>query len=157
MAPLRGWAPRGERLKGFAPDGRWRTLTFLAALRIDALTQPCVIDGPINGEIFRCYIEQFLAPTLRPGDIVVLGNLGSHKSKAVRQAITDAKAHLAFLPPYSPDLNPIEQVFAKIKHWMRVAQARTVDAINEQIAKLVAAIPPTECMNYIRNAGYASM
>jgi transposase len=157
MAPLRGWAPKGERLYGFAPDGRWRTLTFLAALRIDVLTEPCVIDGPINGEIFRCYVEQFLVPSLRPGDIVVLDNLGSHKSRAVRHAIRDARAHLAFLPPYSPDLNPIEQVFAKIKHWMRMAQARTVDAINNHIAKLVAGIPASECANYLNNAGYASI
>lgn len=157
MAPMRGWAPIGERLIGFAPDGRWRTLTFLAALRIDALTQPCVIDGPINGEMFRAYVEQFLVPTLRHGDIVVLDNLGSHKSSAVREAIRDANAHLAFLPPYSPDLNPIEQVFAKIKHWMRMAQKRTIDAINAHIADLVTNISPHECTNYIDNAGYASV
>lgn len=157
MAPLRGWGPRGERVIGFAPDGRWRTLTFLAALRVDVLTEPCVIDGPINGDIFRCYVEQFLVPSLRPGDVVVLDNLGSHKSHAVRQAIRRAHAHLAFLPPYSPDLNPIEQVFAKIKHWMRVAQARTVDAINKHIAQLVTDIPPMECANYFANAGYASI
>lgn len=157
MAPLRGWGPRGERVIGFAPDGRWRTLTFLAALRVDVLTEPCVIDGPINGDIFRCYVEQFLVPSLRPGDIVVLDNLGSHKSHAVRHAIRQADAHLAFLPPYSPDLNPIEQVFAKIKHWMRNAQARTVNAINTHIAELVTNIPPTECANYIKNAGYASI
>lgn len=157
MAPLRGWGPKGKRLHGFAPDGRWRTLTFLAALRVDVLTEPCVIDGPINGEIFRCYIEQFLVPSLRPGDIVVLDNLGSHKSHAVRQTIRDADAHLAFLPPYSPDLNPIEQVFAKIKHWMRMVQARSVAAINRHIAKLVTEIPAQECANYLKNAGYASI
>ena len=142
MAPLRGWGPRGERLKGFAPDGRWRTLTFLAALRVDQLTEPCVIDGPINGEIFRAYIEQFLVPSLRPGDIVVLDNLGSHKSHAVRQAILDADARLAFLPPYSPDLNPIEQVFSKVKHWMRMAQERTIDAVNARIGQLVDGVTP---------------
>ena len=156
MAPLRGWSLKGKRLRDYAPHGHWKTLTFLAALRVDVLTEPCVIDGPINGEIFLAYIEQFLAPTLRPGDIVVLDNLGSHKSANVRRAILNADARLAFLPPYSPDLNPIEQVFAKVKHWMRMAQVRTIDAINQRIAELVEAIPATECANYLRNAGYAS-
>ena len=140
MAPIRGWGTKGERLEGFAPHGRWRTLTFLAALRANALTAPCVVDGPINGVIFRAYVEQFLVPTLQPGDIVVLDNLGSHRSQAIRHAILAAGAKLAFLPPYSPDLNPIEQVFAKVKHWMRMAQARSIDAIHDRIAKLVAAI-----------------
>jgi len=157
MAPIRGWGPKGERLVGFAPDGRWHTLTFLAALRIDALTEPCVVDGPINGTIFRAYIEQFLVPTLRPGDIVVLDNLGSHRSQVVRTSIRDAGAKLAFLPPYSPDLNPIEQVFAKVKHWMRMAQERSIEAIHNRIANLVAAIPNEECASYLRNAGYASI
>ena len=156
MAPIRGWGQKGKRLLGFAPDGRWRTLTFLAALRVNALTEPCVVDGPINGTIFRGYVEQFLVPTLRPGDIVVLDNLGSHRSRAIRTAVLDVGAKLAFLPPYSPDLNPIEQVFAKGKHWMRMAQARTVDAIHEHIAKLVAAVSHSECERYLRNAGYAS-
>ena len=156
MAPIRGWGPKGERLIGFATDGRWRTLTFLAALRLDALTAPCVVDGPINGAFFRAFIEQFLVPTLRPGDIVVLDNLGSHRSGAVRSAILDAGAKLAFLPPYSPDLNPIEQVFAKVKHWMRMAQANSTEAIHDCIAALVGGIPDFECANYIRNAGYAS-
>lgn len=157
MAPIRGWGSKGDRLKGFAPGGRWRTLTFLAALRSNALTAPCVVDGPINGTIFRAYIEQFLVPALRPGDIVVLDNLGSHRSPAIRAAIRSVGAKLAFLPPYSPDLNPIEQVFAKVKHWMRMAQARTLDAIHEHLAKLVRAIEPNECANYLRNAGYASI
>lgn len=156
MAPIRGWGPKGERLVGFAPDGRWHTLTFLAALRINALTEPCVIDGPINGTIFRAYIDQFLVPTLRPGDIVILDNLGSHRSQAVRSSILDAGAKLAFLPPYSPDLNPIEQVFAKVKHWMRMAQARSIDAIHDRIANLVASISERECASYVENAGYVS-
>ena len=156
MVPLRGWSMKGERLRDYAPHGHWKTLTFLAALRVNVLTEPCVIDGPINGQLFRAYIEQFLAPTLRPGDIVVLDNLGSHKSTAVRRAILDAGAHLAFLPPYSPDLNPIEQVFAKVKHWMRMAQARTINAIQKRIAELVEAIPADECASYLKNAGYAS-
>lgn len=157
MAPIRGWGRKGARLKGFAPDGRWRTLTFLAALRLGALTEPCVIDGPINGALFCAYVEQFLAPTLSPGDIVVIDNLGSHRSRAVRDAILAKGAKLAFLPPYSPDLNPIEQVFAKVKHWMRMAQARSVEAIQDRIAALVDNIRPNECANYLRNAGYPSV
>lgn len=156
MAPIRGWGPKGQRLAGFAPDGRWRTLTFLAALRIGALTAPCLIDGPINGSLFRAYVEQFLVPTLKRGDIVVIDNLGSHRGKAVRNAIIAAGAKLAFPPPYSPDLNPIEQVFAKVKHWMRMAQARTLDDIHDRIAELVTTVPAAECANYIQNVGYAS-
>lgn len=156
MAPLRGWGPRGERLKGFAPDGRWHTLTFLAALRADALTAPCVIDGPINGVIFRSYVEQMLVPELRPGDIVVLDNLGSHRAQAIRRAVRAAGAKLAYLPPYSPDLNPIEQVFAKVKHWLRMAEARSIEALHDHVGKLVAAIGAHECANYLANAGYAS-
>jgi transposase len=147
MAPIRGWGIKGDRLKGFAADGRWRTLTFLAALRVNALTAPCVIDGPINGVIFRAYVEQFLVPELRPGDIVVLDNLGSHRAQAVRSAILAAGAKLAFLPPYSPDFNPIEQVFAKVKHWLRLAQARSSDAIHDTVATLVSAIGQNECAN----------
>ena len=115
MAPLRGWGPRGKPLRGFAPHGHWRTLTFLGALRFDRLAAPCVFDGPINGRCFRAYVEQQLVPVLEPGDIVVMDNLGSHKAVAIRQAIRAAGARLWYLPPYSPDLNPIEQAFAKIK------------------------------------------
>ena len=120
------------------------------------MTEPCVIDGPINGEMFRLYVERFLVPSLRPRDIVVIDNLGSHRGRTVRDAIVGAGARLAFLPPYSPDLNPIEQVFAKVKHWMRVAQARCRDSIHDHIARLVRSIQPRECENYLRNAGYAS-
>jgi transposase len=123
---------------------------------MNALTEPCVVDGPINGTILRAYVEQFLVPTLKPGDIVVLNNLGSHRSRAIRTAILGVGAKLAFLSPYSPDLNPIEQIFAKVKHWMRMAQARTVDVIHKRIAELVAAIPHRECQSYLRNAGYDS-
>ena len=157
MAPLRGWGPRGQRLPGRAPHGRWRTQTFLAALRCDALTAPCVFDGPINGEYFRAYVEQVLAPALKPGDIVIPDNLGSHKSKATRQLIKKAGARLWFLPPYSPDLNPIEQVFAKIKHWMRMAQRRTIDETWRHLGDLIGTIKPNECANYFENAGYASL
>ncbi|CAN7625300.1 IS630 family transposase [Mesorhizobium sp. LjNodule214] len=157
MAPLRGWGPRGQRLRGFAPHGHWRTLTFLGALRCDELTAPCVFDGPINGECFRAYVRQQLLPTLRPGDIVIMDNLGSHKSAAIRHAIKAAGARLWFLPPYSPDLNPIEQTFAKIKHWMRHAQKRTIEDTWRHLGTLVGTIKPDECANYFNNAGYASV
>jgi transposase len=157
MAPLRGWGPRGDRLRGFAPHGRWRTLTFLGALRCDALTAPCVFDGPINGECFRAYVEQQLIPVLRPGDIVIMDNLGSHKSAALRRMIRAAGARLWYLPPYSPDLNPIEQTFAKIKHWMRIAQKRTVADVWRHIGSLVETIQSDECNSYFLNAGYASV
>ncbi|WP_426435316.1 IS630 family transposase [Bradyrhizobium genosp. P] len=156
MAPLRGWGPKGERVGGFAPHGHWRTLTFLGALRCDGLTAPCVFDGPINGECFRAYVEQQLIPVLKPGDIVIMDNLGSHKSAALRRAIRGAGAKLWYLPPYSPDLNPIEQAFAKIKHWMRIAQKRTLEDTWRHIGDLVATIQPRECSNYFANAGYAS-
>lgn len=157
MAPLRGWGERGRRLRGFAPHGHWRTMTFIAALRHDGIVAPCVFDGPINGQSFRAYVEQMLLPVLRPGDIVVLDNLGSHKSKAVRQAIRAAGARLWFLPPYSPDLNPIEQIFAKIKHWMRMAQRREAEDTWRHLGDLIKTIEPDECNNYFRNAGYASV
>jgi transposase len=151
-----GRAPRGERLVAKVPQGRWRTLTFLAALRRDRIDAPCVIDGPINGESFLAYVEQFLVPTLRPGDIVIIDNLGSHKGKAVRRAIRAAGAKLFFLPPYSPDLNPIEQVFAKLKTLLRKAGERTLEATWKRIGALLRAFTPQECENYIANAGYAS-
>jgi transposase len=157
MAPLRGWGPKGKRLRGFAPHGHWRTLTFLGALRCDQLTAPCVFDGPINGQCFGAYVEQQLAPVLKQGDIVIMDNLGSHKSALVRRSIKAAGARLWFLPPYSPDLNPIEQAFAKIKHWMRAAQNRTIPETWRHIGRLVATIDPTECANYLANAGYASV
>ena len=156
MTRLRGWAPRGSKLIAKAPQGHWRTLTFLAALRHDRIEAPCVIDGPINGEVFLAYVEQLLVPTLKPGDIVIIDNLGSHKSKAVRRAIRAAGAKLFFLPPYSPDLNPIEQVFAKLKTLLRKASERTVEATWKRIGALLQAFSPQECANYLRNAGYAS-
>lgn len=157
MAPIRGWSRKGTRLKGYAPHGHWRTMTFIAALRCDALTAPCVLDGPINGLSFRAYVEQFLIPTLKPGDIVIMDNLGSHKAKVVRKLITGVGARLWFLPPYSPDMNPIEQTFAKIKHWMRMAQKRTVEDTWRWIGKLAGKLEPSECANYFQNAGYASV
>lgn len=156
MAPLRGWGRKGKRVPAYVPHGRWRTQTFLAALRVDGLSAPCVFDGPINGRFFLAYVEQVLAPTLRPGDIVVMDNLGSHKGRAVRKAIKATGARLWFLPPYSPDLNPIEQCFSKIKHGMRLAQKRTVDDAWKQLGRLCNTITPKESKNYFQNAGYAS-
>ena len=156
MAPLRGWAPRGQRLRDQVPHGRWTTLTFIAALRNDCITAPCLFDGPINGESFRAYVEQILLPTLKPGDIVVLDNLGSHKSKAVRDAIRSVGARRLFLPAYSPDLNPIEQVFSKLKTLIRKARARTCHAVGEAIDAALACFPQAECANYLINSGYAS-
>jgi len=156
MAPLRGWNPCGERLLDKAPHGAWRTTTFLAALRHDRIDAPCVIDGPINGATFLAYVEQFLLPTLKAGDVVVMDNLGSHKSNAVRCAIRSVGAHLLFLPAYSPDLNPIEQVFAKLKHLLRKARERTVDNLWDRIGELLYQFPPNECANYFSNSGYAS-
>lgn len=157
MAPLRGWGPKGDRLRGFAPHGHWRTLTFLGALRCDQLTAPCVFDGPINGECFKAYVEQLLVPCLKQGDIVIMDNLGSPKSAAVRQMIRAAGARLWYLPPYSPDLNPIEQAFAKIKHWMRIGQKRNLEDVWRHIGDLIADMDPRECNNYFANAGYASI
>jgi len=157
MTRTHGRAPRGERLVAKVPHGRWRTLTFLAALRSDRLDAPCVIDGPINGESFLAYVEQILVPALKPGDIVIIDNLGSHKGKAVRRAIRAAGAKLFFLPPYSPDLNPIEQVFAKLKTLLRKAAERTVEATWKRIGELLTCFTSAECANYLVNAGYASI
>ena len=156
MAPLRGWSPCGARLKAKAPFGRWKTLTFIAALRRDRIDAPCLLDGPINGQIFLAWVRTFLVPTLRAGDVVVMDNLGSHRGKLVRQAIREAGARLVFLPKYSPDLNPIEQVFSKLKHLLRKAQARSHDGLLKANGMLLNAFPPEECANYLRNSGYAA-
>ena len=142
MTRTHGRAPRGERLVAKVPHGHWRTLTFLAALRRDRIDAPCVIDGPINGESFLAYVEQVLVPALKPGDIVIIDNLGSHKGKAVRRAIRAAGAKLFFLPPYSPDLNPIEQVFAKLKVLLRKAEERTVEGVWRRIGNLLQHFTP---------------
>jgi transposase len=156
MVPLRGWCRRGQRLKAKAPFGKWKTMTFIAALRCDRIDAPCLFDGPINGEAFLAYVQTFLVPTLQPGDVVIMDNLGSHRGKLVRRAIRKAGARLLFLPKYSPDLNPIEQVFAKLKHLLRKAQARSYDSLLEVTAKLLDAFSPDECANYLRNSGYAA-
>jgi transposase len=154
MAPLRGWAPCGERLIAKVPHGRWKTTTFLAALRHDRIEAPWLLEGPIDGESFRTYVEKVLVPTLHQGDIVIMDNLGSHKSKAVRQLVRAAGAKVFFLPKYSPDLNPIEQVFAKLKHLLRKAKARTAEAICAAIREILTDFSPAECANYFTNAGY---
>ena len=153
MAPLRGWAPRGHRLTTKVPHGRWKTMTFLAALRHDRIDAPWFIEGPIDGESFRTYVAKVLLPTLRPGDIVVLDNLGSHRSKAVRQLIRSAGAKLFFLPKYSPDLNPIEQVFAKLKHLSERPPLEPSTPSAPPSAK-PSAFTPEECANYLKNSGY---
>ena len=154
MAPLRGWGPRGARLKAKAPFGHWKTMTFIAALRCDRIDAPCLFDGPINGETFLAYVQTFLVSTLKPGDVVIMDNLGSHRGKAVRNAIRKAGAKLLFLPKYSPDLNPIEQVFSKLKHMLRKAQARSYDGLLDAIDWLLDSYDPNECRNYLRNSGY---
>jgi transposase len=155
MARLRGRAPRGQRLIGKVPHGHWKTTTFVAGLRSTALTAPCVIDGPMNGNAFLAYVEQILAPSLSPGDIVVMDNLSAHKVPGIRDAIEGAGAKLLYLPPYSPDFNPIEQLFAKLKALLRKAAERSVEGLWNRIAELLNAFTPAECTNYFNNAGYA--
>jgi transposase len=154
MAPLRGWGPRCKRLLAYVPYKRWKTMTFIAALRHDRIEAPWVLDGPINGEAFKVYVETQLLKTLKPGDIVVADNLGSHKNKAVRKLIRDAGAHLLFLPAYSPDLNPIEQVFAKLKTLLRKADERSIDAVWNRIGSLLDQFSSDECARYFAHAGY---
>ncbi|MHB1205994.1 MAG: IS630 family transposase [Rhodospirillaceae bacterium] len=154
MAPLRGWGPRGSRLIGHAPYGHWRTMTFLAALRHDRIEAPWVVNGPINAKAFHTYVETQLIRTLQPDDVVVVDNLGSHKGEAVRRAIRAAGARLFFLPPYSPDLNPIEKTFSKIKQAMRKAMGRSIDEVHDALAAVLDTIAPTECSNYFKQAGY---
>jgi transposase len=154
MARLRGRSPRGERCRAAVPHGHWKTTTLVAGLRLDGLAAPMVIDGAMNGEAFVAYAERLLAPTLRPGDIVVMDNLPAHKVSGARKAIEAAGARLLFLPPYSPDFNPIEQAFAKIKALLRKAAARTVDALEAAIAAALDAFSPAECANYFTNSGY---
>lgn len=156
MTRHHGWAARGQRLHAKVPYGHWKTMTFLAALRHDRIDAPCVLDGPVNSVRFLAYVERFLVPTLKPGDIVVMDNLSSHKRRAVRQAIRAVGAKLWFLPPYSPDLNPIEQVFAKLKTLLRKADERTVADTWKRIGILLNRFNATECANYMRHIGYGS-
>jgi transposase len=154
MARLRGRSPRGERCRAAVPHGHWKTTTLVAGLRVDGITAPMVIDGAMNGETFTAYAETLLAPTLSPGDIVVMDNLPAHKVKGARQAIEKAGAILLFLPPYSPDFNPIEQAFSKLKALLRKTAARTVVALDAAIASALDAFTPQECANYFANSGY---
>jgi transposase len=156
MTPRYGRCERGKRLIAHTPFGHWKTTTFLAALRYDGVTAPCVFDGPINGARFLAYVEQMLVPTLSPGEIVLMDNLGSHKRAGVRKAIEAAGAAVCFLPAYSPDLDPIEQVFAKLKNTLRKMARRTVDALWDAIGIALDDFSPEECFNYFRNAGYGS-
>lgn len=154
MTRLYGRAPSGERVIDAAPHGHWRTTTFIAGLSRRGVVAPCVFDGPINGELFLAYVRFMLAPALKPGDVVVLDNLGSHKVSGVEAAIRATGASLMYLPPYSPDLNPIEQLFAKTKALLRKARARTRDNLWATIGQLIDHFTPAECENYIRNSGY---
>jgi transposase len=154
MTRLRGRSTRGTRLIDKAPHGHWKTSTFIAALRHNRLTAPFTIDGAVNGEIFLTYIRQVLVPTLRKGDVVVMDNLGSHKVPGIREAIEAAGATLLYIPPYSPDLNPIEMVFAKIKSILRKKALRTIEVLWKQLGEISECISPTECRNYLRHAGY---
>ena len=154
MTRLRGWFQKGKSLVTKVTAGRWETITFIAALRLDGMTAPFTIRGPINRDSFEDYVEQVLLPTIKPRDVVVMDNLNSHKSKFVRDLIRKAGAHLFFLPAYSPDMNAIEESFAKIKTILRKADARNEDDLNDELAKIITTITPTECANYFRSAGY---
>ena len=154
MTRLAGWGPRRERLVDAAPAGHWNTTTFVAGLRHEGLMAPCVLDGAMTGAVFRASVEQMLAPALAPGDVVVLDNLRAHKVAGVEEAIRAVGASLLYLPPYSPDLNPIEQLFAKLKALLRKAAARTRDELWTAIGALLDTITATECRNYILNSGY---
>ncbi len=154
MTRLSGWGPRSERLVDAAPCGHWKTTTFVAGLRESGIVAPLVLDGPMTGEVFRAYVEQMLAPSLAPGDVVVMDNLPAHKVAGVREAIQAAGASVLYLPPYSPDLNPIEQFFSKLKALLRKAAARTRDELWDTIGTLLDAFAPSEFRNYIVNSGY---
>lgn len=154
MARLRGRSLRGERCRSAIPHGHWKTTTFTGALRLCGMTAPMVLDGPMNGVTFRAYVEQVLVPTLAPGDIVVMDNLPAHKADGVRQAIERVGCKLLFLPPYSPDFNPIENAFSKLKAHLRARAERSVAALWNTVADLVKLFEPHECENYFRAAGY---
>jgi transposase len=173
MARRYGRCPRGQRLDGPIPHGHWKTTTFIGGLTVNGFIAPYVLDGPMNGALFRAprrlrtavpagpdrplcgrWVEQMLAPGLRPGDIVIMDNLAAHKVDGIEKAIKQQQAELRYLPPYSPDLNPIEQAFAKLKALLRKAAERSVDALSNAIGKLLDLFPPAECANYLANSGY---
>lgn len=157
MARLRGRSPRGQRLVAGVPHGHWKTITLVAALRHDRIEAPMVVDRAMNGHIFQTWVEQVLVPTLKPGDLVVLDNLPAHKVAGAEAAVESAGARLLWLPAYSPDFNPIEQLFAKLKAHLRKAAARTVDHLWREIGRILDSVPPNECANYFRNTGYVSV
>lgn len=154
MARLRGWAPAGERCRAALPHGHWKTITFVGGLTLSGFIAPMLLDGPMNGECFRAWVEQMLAPALKPGAIVVMDNLAAHKVAGIRQAIEKSGARLLYLPPYSPDLNPIENAFAKLKAIVRAAAARTFDTLETAAARALTKIHPAECANFFAHAGY---
>jgi len=154
MTRTRGRAPRGERCVASVPHGHWKTTTFIAGLRYNQVTAPMVANGPMDGPLFLAYLRTFLCPTLRPGDIVILDNLSSHKVAGVQEAIEATGATLRYLPPYSPDLNPIEKLFAKLKALLRKAGKRTIDALWEEIGVLLDTVSPDECRNFFMSSGY---
>jgi transposase len=154
MTRLRGRAPRGQRCRAAVPHGHWKTTTFVGALRLEGMTAPLVLDGPMNGRAFRAYVEQALAPTLRPGDIVIMDNLPAHKVTGVRAAIKAAGARMRLLPPYSPDFNPIEKAFSKLKALLRKAAARTIPDLEAAIGTAIPLFTPMECANYFTACGY---
>ncbi len=156
MTRTHGRGPRGQRLVAAVPHGHWKTTTFVAALRTTGLTAPTVVDGAMTGDVFVAYVRQQLAPTLRPGDVVVMDNLSSHKRADVRDAIEAVGAELRFLPPYSPDLNPIEKAIAKLKARLRAAAKRTVRELEDYLGVLCDAFAPDECRNYFRSCGYSA-
>jgi transposase len=155
MVRVRGRCRRGQRLIGKSPWGHWKTTTFVAGLRCNEISAPCVLDGAMNGHAFLTYVEKILVPSLKPGDIVVMDNLAAHKVDGVRALIEAVGARLVYLPPYSPDLNPIEMIFAKLKALLRKAAARTRDALWSRISEALQAFTPRECANCFRHAGYA--
>lgn len=157
MARLRGRAPRGERCIAAIPHGHWMTTTFTAGLRLGKLSAPMVLDGPMDGEHFLAYVEQFLVPELMPGDIVVMDNLPAHKITGVRSAIETSGAHLLYLPPYSPDFNPIEMAFSKFKALIRAAEPRSLEDLRKAAANAIKKFIPTECKNFFAKAGYQSI
>lgn len=154
MARLRGRAKRGERCRAAVPHGHWKTTTFTGALRLTGMTAPMVLDGPMNGVAFRAYVEQVLAPTLKPGDLVIMDNLPAHKASGIRDAIEAKGAELRFLPPYSPDFNPIEMAFSKLKSIMRARAERSIETLWDAVGEVINSFKPDECANYFQAAGY---
>jgi len=154
MGRLRGWSPKGQRCRAAVPHGHWKTTTFTAGLRLNGITAPMLLDGPMHGPAFRAYVDQVLVPELKPGDIVIMDNLPAHKVAGVRETIEAAGARLLYLPPYSPDFNPIEMAFSKLKALLRKTAARTVDDLWDAVAQSLDAFTPDECANYFAASGY---